>query len=328
MSVSKKLKLGVLTPISGEWFNLHKDKIELCNDIKSADYILYESNGDPIQVIEKVKRSFPSEKLVFILSGDQNAHIENSFTWFTNAVLPDGLVRDQTQIYVTNPAIFKFYDNLLKGKEIRFGQRGLDIYFKGTIWQGMRTEMYDEFFNKPRCEIINNSNYWNWRFSAVRPTQKQLEDTAFDSYRGILNAKLCLCPKGNGNSSMRIIEALACESVPVLINDFSEPFGVKWGGNEDSNMDCALIFDTKKQSWREIYDECQRLINDVPRYTKMVERGRVVFKEMIYCDSKLDGFKMYSDINTVCFGFSKLIVDKLINIKNEKDKMEKVIKYF
>jgi hypothetical protein len=60
----------------------------------------------------------------------------------------------------------------------------------------------------------------------------------------------------------------------------------------------------------------------------MVERGRVVFKEMIYCDSKLDEFKMYSDINTVCFGFSKLIVDKLINIKNEKDKMEKVIKYF
>ena len=313
-----KLKIGVLTPITGEWFTLHKDKIELCQDIKNADFIIYESNGDPISTIEKVKRSFPSNKLVFILSGDQNGHITSGYIWFTNAVGPGGLVPNQTQIYVTNPAIFKFYNNLKTGKEIPFGHRGLDIYFKGTIWPGMRTEMYKALANKPRTEIMNNSNYWPWRFSAQKPTQEQLEQTAFDSYRGILNSKLCLCPKGNGNSSMRIVEALACGSIPVLIDDFTAPFGVKWAGNIDRNMDCALAFDSRIHTWDFIYNECMALINDRARYEKMYDRGQEVFSKMIYCDSELEGFKMYKDINTVCFGFSSLILDRLIEIKKNK----------
>jgi hypothetical protein len=318
-NTNQKLKLGVLTPISGEWFELHKDKIELCQDINKADYIIYESNGDPIHIIEKVKRSFPSNKLVFILSGDQNGHIVPNYIWFSNALPLSGLISNQTQIYVTNPAIFKFYENLKSGKEMRIETRSLDIYFKGTIWSGMRTEMYNSLSNKPRCEIINNNYYWPWRFSAVKPTQEQLEDTAYDSYRGILNAKTCLCPKGNGNSSMRIIESLACESIPILINDFSEPFGVKWGRNSNPNDDCALVFDTSIHNWEHIYNEIQKLINDESRYNNMILRGKEIFNKMIYVDSALNGFKMYKDINTVCFGFSKLIIDKLITMKNEKN---------
>lgn len=318
MSKPNKLKIGILNPISGEWFNLHKDKIELVQDINNTDFIIYESNGDPINIIEKVKRSFPSEKLVFILSGDQNNHIEEGYIWFTNAVKPDGLLKNQVQIYVTNPAIFKFYDRIKQGKEITFGVRGLDIYFKGTIWEGMRTDMFNAFNNKQNTEIVNNSNYWPWRFSIAKPTQEQLEETAYDSYRGILNAKLTLCPKGNGNSSMRIVEALACGSVPILINDFSAPFGLKWGGNMNSDNDCALVFDTRKDSWTYIYNECMALIRDEARYNKMVKRGKEIFEKYIYKDSQLDGFKMYKDINTVCFGFSSIIVDSLIKMHKKK----------
>ena len=111
-----------------------------------------------------------------------------------------------------------------------------------------------------------------------------MEETAYDSYRGILNSKLCLCPKGNGNSSMRIVEALACGSVPVLINDFSRPFGIKWGGNTNPDDDCALIFDTQTHIWEYIYYECMALINDEVRYNKMVKRGKEIFENMIYKD--------------------------------------------
>jgi len=334
----KKLKIGLLNPISNEWFNLHSDTLEISQNVSDVDYIIYESNGDPVHIIEKIKYSFPNNKLVFILSGDQSNHIDNDCIWFTNAVHKSGLAKKQTQIFVTNPAIFKFYDMFkLKNMEnmqnntitndisIRF--RKTDIYFKGTIWNGMREKMFDAFVNRPNCIIKKNNDYWRWRCEAlIKPTQIELEETANDSYYAITNSKLCLCPKGNGNSSMRIVEALACGSIPILINDFSAPLGRAWGesvdsdsaGSEsvdsiDSTNNIALVFDTNKHSWDYIYEECMKLINDVARYEKMKNNGIHYFENVIYSDSKLNRFKMYNNIDTVCFGFSKIIIDKLYN---------------
>ena len=318
----KKLKVGLLNPISNEWFNLYSDILEISQNVSEVDYIIYESNGDPVNIIEKIKETFPKNKLVFILSGDQSNHIDNNCIWFTNAVKSSGLAKKQTQIFVTNPAIFKFYDMFkkvdTKNNDISIRARYTDIYFKGTIWDGMRTDMYNAFENKPNCKIIKNNNYWKWRCeSLIKPTQTDLENTANDSYYDITNSKLCLCPKGNGNSSMRIIEALACGSIPVLINDFSQPFGVSWSSDADAN-EIALVFDTKIHSWDYIYNECVKLINDINRYEKMKINGIKYFENVIYGDSTLNGFKMYNDIDTVCFGFSKMIIDKLYNFYHKE----------
>ena len=56
---SNKLKLGFLSPISGEWFHLHSDKIEMAKTIDEAKYIIFESNGDPIPLIMKIKAKYP-----------------------------------------------------------------------------------------------------------------------------------------------------------------------------------------------------------------------------------------------------------------------------
>lgn len=316
MSLDNKLKIGFLSPISGEWYYLHTNKIEMVSDINNADYIIFESNGDPVYIIEKIKSKYSKKKLVFILSGDQHRHIDNECIWFSNAVKQSGLANKQYQIFVTNPAIFKYYDGIKNGieKNIKNSERQIDIYFKGTIWDGMRTDMYKEFVNKPKCEIINNNLYWNWRLNSYnKPSQEQIEKTAYDSYRDIMQSKLCLCPKGNGNSSMRIIEALACGSIPILINDFSAPFGISWGES------IGLVFDTKIHSWQYIYDECLKLITDNKRYETMVKKGHEYFENVIYSDSKYSNFKTYNDINSVCFGFSNLIINKLLEIK-EKEK--------
>lgn len=325
-SLQNRMKISIISskspPISGEWFNLHINKIELVQSVNDADYIIFESNGDPVQLIDHIKTQFPKNKLVFILSGDTNNHIDNECIWFTNAVKPTGLSLKQTQIFVTNPAIFKYYE-ILKNqsqmqKEILDTSHKTDIYFKGTIWEGMRTEMYDAFVNKPNCKIIKNNDYWQWRCnSPIKPTQSELEKTAYDSYNDITTSRLCLCPKGNGNSSMRIIEAIACGSIPVLINDFSSPFGTPWGViNNESSDAIGLVFDTKKDSWDEIYYECINLINDKPRYNAMKNKGLEYFKNVIYADAKLEGFKMYNNIDTVAFGFSKIIIDKLYEMLN------------
>ena len=316
-NINNKIKVALLNPISNEWFNLHSDILETSKNVTDVDYIIYESNGDPVQIIEKIKYSFPKEKLVFILSGDQSSHIDNECIWFSNAVKSSGLAKNQTQIFVTNPAIFKFYEmfkikniqNNTMSNDISTRFRNTNIYFKGTIWNGMREKMFDAFVKKPNCAIKKNNDYWKWRCeSLIKPTQSDLEDTAYESYYALTNSKLCLCPKGNGNSSMRIVEALACGSIPILINDFSAPLGRQWDSNDDP---IALVFDTNKHNWDYIYDECMKLLDDVSKYEAMKNNGIKYFENIIYGDSKLNGFKMYSDIDTVCFGFSNIIVEKL-----------------
>jgi hypothetical protein len=304
-----KLKVGFLSPISKEWFHLYQDKLEMVNKVENADYLIYESNGDPVNVIMKLKMTYPREKLVFILSGDQAGHIDDVSIWFTNAVQPHGLTKKQTQIYVTNPAIFKYWAMNHENIETTLFYsdiRKWDISFKGTIWPGMRTDMYNYFYGKPGCLIEVNNGYWNWRCnSMIKPVQDDIEKTAFESYQLICESKLCLCPKGNGNSSMRIIEALACGSIPVLINDFSAPFGIKWD-------EVGLVFNTDEHTWDDIYMGCVMLLNDKEKLNTMQCNGYEFFKNVIYSDYLLDGNKIYSDINTVCYGFSNKIVDTLI----------------
>lgn len=308
--MTTKLKIGFLSPISGEWFNIHNKTISMVNTIDDADYIIFESNGDPIPLIMNIKARYPKNKLVFILSGDQSAPIDDDCIWFTNAVKQSGVAKKQTQIFVSNPAIFKYFEKHRVNIDLSVNQalhRDIDIYFKGTIWTGMRTDMYNYFKNKPGCNIIQNNDYWGWRLNGNKPSQQQIEETAYDSYNDIVKSKLCLCPKGNGNSSMRIIEALACGSIPILINDFSAPFGISW-------HDIGLSFDTKIHNWEYIYLKCNELLKDVARMQEMQKKGYQYFKKVIYGDSELSGFKMYNDLNTVCFGFSKKIIDKLLSI--------------
>jgi len=307
----RKLKIGFLNPITAERVQLYKNEIEQVTHVDDADYIIYESNGDPVPVIMKILATFPRKKLVFILSGDQSVHIDDECIWFTNAIKQSGLTKHQTQIFVTNPAIFKYYEKIGRGiTPIR--KRHIDIYFKGTIWTGMREAMYD-YFTKSRtpqmsCLIEKNNDYWTWRLNGhKKPTHADIENAAYDSYDIMSNdALLCLCPKGNGNSSMRIVEALACGAIPVLINDFSAPFGVSW---EDVGV--ALAFDTRINTWEYIYNECYKLIQDKERLTKMQKKGHDYFREVVYGDSNLPGFKMYGNLDTVAFGFSKLIVERL-----------------
>jgi hypothetical protein len=310
--MSEKITVGFLSPICGEWFSLHEDKLKMVNKIEDAKYIIYESNGDPIQVINTIKNKYPKDKLVFILSGDQNQHIDNECIWFTNAIKPSGLEKYQTQIFVTNPAMYKYYEKQNRCIT-QISKRHIDIYFKGTIWNGMRTTMYNFFKDKVNTIIEKNDNYWSWRLNGYnRPSQEELEQESFKMYQIMDNAKLSLCPKGNGNSSMRILESLACGSIPILINDTSQPFGY-------SIENFALVFDTKIHNWEYIYDKCIDLINDNERLNDMQKKGHEYFENIVYGDYKNINNKMYKDLNTVCYGFSTQIINKLIELSKNRN---------
>lgn len=301
----EKVKVGVLTPICKEWFGLYQDKLQLTNNVNDARYIIYESNGDPVHIINAIKNKYPKHKLVFILSGDQSQHIDDECIWFTNAIKLSGLAKKQTQIFVTNPAMFKFYEKIGRGVT-QMRKRYIDIYFKGTVWSGMRTDMYNFFRDKPNCLMENNNEYWTWRLNGNnKPLSTEIEEEAFKMYQCMDDAILSLCPKGNGNSSMRILESLACGSIPILINDNSKPFGYSFD-------EISLSFNTDIHHWEYIYEECNKLINDVEKLNNMQKKGQDYFQNIVYRDYKNIQNAMYQDLNTVCYGFSNLIVSKLL----------------
>ncbi len=297
--------LYLVNPISKIWISNYSF-LQITQDVRQATFILFETNGDPIAALLDLKKKIYPEyhhKIIYILSGDQNAHIDPNCVWYTCAIKPSGLERYQRQIFVTNPAIFR-YSNPLKPIDLKEA-RSIDIYFKGSIWSGMRTEMKEALEIYPNVMIEDFTAYWDWRFQRER-TQKEIEEKAFELYDTLKNVKLSLCPKGNGNSSMRIIESIACGAIPVLINDFSAPFGY------DYSKFC-LVFDTSKDSYESIYEQCMELIDDKERYELYQRRGYEFYQKVVLCDFRDRKFYDYEDVNTVCYGFSSFIAYDLLN---------------
>ena len=307
------IHIYVVNPISFIWIKKYTF-LNVVEHLSKANYILYESNGDPVHIIAQIKSQIPIQfhnKIIFILSGDQNSHIDHLCRWYTCAIKPSGLEQFQRQIFVTNPAIFR-YSNPVKQIDI-YQPRNIDIYFKGSIWKGMRTEMKEALEIYPNVNIEDFTSYWDWRFQKER-TQQEIEEKAFELYDTLKNVKLSLCPKGNGNSSMRIIESIACGAIPVLINDFSAPFGF------DYSKFC-LVFDTEKDSYESIYEQCMELIHDKERYELYKKRGYHFYRKVVLADFRYLPYSDYTDVNTVCYGFSSFIAnDILLNFLNERNK--------
>ncbi len=298
------ISLYLVNPISKLWVEKYRF-FKITHEPSKAHFIVFETNGDPVGSIYSLKKQIPLEfhhKIIFILSGDQNAHIDDNCVWYTCGIKPSGLARYQRQIFVTNPAIFR-YSNPIKTIDLN-KKRNIDIYFKGSIWKGMRTEMKESLEIYPNVMIEDFSSYWDWRFEKER-TQKEIEDKAFELYDTLTNVKLSLCPKGNGNSSMRIIESIACGAIPVLINDFSAPFGY------DYSQFC-LVFDTEKDSYESMYEQCMELINDTERYKLYQKRGYHFYRKVVLSDFRYIPFYDYEDVNTVCYGFSSFIANDLL----------------
>ncbi len=298
------IKIYLLNPISNIWVS-KSFFLTVTQHIQNADFILFEQNGDPIQTIFQIKAQIPTQfhhKLVFILSGDQNIHIDDHCNWYTCAIKPNGLARHQHQIFVTNPSIFR-YSNIIKPINLN-KSRNIDIYFKGSIWPGMRTKMKEELEIYPNVNIEDFTAYWDWRFEKDR-SEKEIEEKAFELYDTLCNVKLSLCPKGKGNSSMRIIESIACGAIPILIDDFSAPYGF------DYSQFC-LVFDSKSDSFESIYESCMDLINNSEKYKLYQKRGYEFYQNVVCCDFKNNNYYDYSDLNTILYGSSTFLIHHLI----------------
>ena len=267
-----KLNILPLKPISNPW--LIREGCNIVNNPEEADFIIYENVGEPHREILHTKRLYPNSKLVFILSGDTNFS-DDTCIWFASNIVPS---ERRFQLYITNPRLY--------GISPGFGDKTIFGYFGGTIWnKPERTFMKD----LPEKWVINEcKNYWG------APQNDRIKITK-KTYEFIRRSCYTLCPRGNGPSSMRIAEALACGSIPILIHDETNPFDEDFGGL------------------------CIRLaLDDIPNFTNIIDKMPIPdatdFNRCV--EFYKNNICIYNDIDwSISSGQSHKIIERLRELK-------------
>lgn len=205
---NKSLKILPIENGTQSW--LIKENCTIVKHPDDADFIIFEKTGDPEFEIRILKQKFNKHlhKLVFILSGDIDFS-DNTSIWFCSSLKPNH--KNKFQIYTLNPRVYKL-DPKLKPKKIKG-------FFSGTIWNTPERQCLK---NLPSNWVIQEHDWW----SADKNFQSKLSKYTYDMMR---SSYYTLCPRGKGLSSMRVSEALACGSIPILINDNSNPFHENYG---------------------------------------------------------------------------------------------------
>jgi len=271
------MKLYPLERTSLSW--IQGQGCQISQSPEDADFIIYESVGDDHGKISMVKNKFSycKEKLVFILSGDVNFSDDQS-VWFATTIVPDNVRK--FQLYTTNPRIHKFKSGDVTSKST-FG------YFGGTIWDTPERRFMRNL-NSDKWKIQECKNYWG-------ESVEMKEEISLNSYNEMVKSHYTLCPKGKGASSMRVAESLACGSIPILINDKSNPFFENYG-------DLAL----------RLHSTDEKVISEFLNELPIPESGKA--EECVdFYNSNINKFGHYTW--SVCSGFSNKIIEKLEGIK-------------
>ncbi len=253
-----------------------------------ADWIVYEAPGDDLAAIENCKSNYRRHKLVFILSGDQTAFQDDVSVWFTVSA-PEKLHRRQWQIPGTNPRLFAW-------PEYRRGTYRTGVNFTGTVWPGPRTELARAALG---IQGVRVRHYPWWK---TRQEARGRAERAY--YHELQTTSVALCPRGQGSSSMRIVEALKCGAVPALLGDNSRPFGRTWAQH-------LVAFTYPETQPGQTLRGIQERMQDRWALEQYRDQGRLFFRTDIAKD-----FYRWPDLPwSVAAGFSDFIVDRLTELK-------------
>jgi hypothetical protein len=138
-----------------------------------------------------------------------------------------------------------------------FAERRILASFVGSrATHSVRDFLFDDaIVNRPDV-VVEDVDWWSTiGLSEGNDRRTRLEahfeETLFDS-------KFAFCPRGNGPSSKRRWEAAYCGAIPILIDDFTKPFGIEMP---------LLEFVTRsgKSVWENAMDLLEVTVGAIPR---------------------------------------------------------------
>jgi hypothetical protein len=107
-----------------------------------------------------------------------------------------------------------------------FAERRILASFVGSRnTHSSRDILFDASITNRPDMVIENVDWWGTaRLTDSRAVRANFEARFADI---LLDSKFAFCPRGNGPSSKRRWEAAYCGAIPILIDDFTKPFGLE-----------------------------------------------------------------------------------------------------
>lgn len=143
-----------------------------------------------------------------------------------------------------------------------------DIFasFVGSITHPIRMELYN------LCRTQSNYYFSGQNWNPVIPKSK-LDELVHITSR----SKFCLCPRGYGNTSFRMYEAMQLGAVPVYISD---DFFMPWSDELNWNEFCVII-DSKNLR------ELPSILNSIPeeKIKEMSDKAKQVYSDYFSLDA-------------------------------------------
>jgi len=127
--------------------------------------------------------------------------------------------------------------------------------FMGSFFtHPVRKEIYKQLNEREDCLIVDTGD---WHYNASR-TRQAVNSAEYIKLLG--NTKYSLCPRGTGPSSIRIWEAMAMGSAPIIVSDF---------------LKMPLERDVPRDAWFKVPEEfdvriLERLIAAYPTYDNSI----------------------------------------------------------
>ena len=93
----------------------------------------------------------------------------------------------------------------------------------------LHTDPADSEFNTRNRIIVTMTDWWGLKVdpdgvkASVGPAER--EEMVENMADLAASSTFALCPRGSGGSSMRLIEAMGSGALPVLLDDWTTPFG-------------------------------------------------------------------------------------------------------
>lgn len=179
--------------------------------IPLADNINKYGIGYTQNIIDCIQDKYPDLIKKYICQ-----HIHAPLLNFYNNIVftPHTLVKDSYRC-------IPHYNNLIKKEDfISVEKRKYKFSFFGAYnSHPIRKEL--ELYNSQNCPIVDTGSWHYYKDDVSREIQ---EKSYIDN---LTNTVFNLCPQGTGSSTIRLYEAMACGSIPVIFNDIKIPDCVK-----------------------------------------------------------------------------------------------------
>ena len=285
-----------------EWLKYYNNVFHLEKMPALADIILHESVGDSNHTL--IRRLVSSsklsgKKLILIVTGD-NPPLE-AIEGQAHVLLFAPRTKEHSGIPMSNQIVIPTTASQMFEHNPIIKERNHLIWFRGTVWPGLRTDMKTQLSGRVGVEIHDLHGYWQTRGRlAVGRNEDSWVRTMGENFQQELDSVVfALCPKGNGSSSMRIWEAVISGAIPVLINDNTRIVFGRY--NLD---DFCLRFNTSVHTWNDIYEG---IMNAQSRISDLQSAGQM-FRNVLRHDYDTHPGTHPKTVREVAHGFSAEIV--------------------